>query len=103
VRLGAVLMVWWRQEQTRAARRATSAHDSRNSGRGFPTNDHDDLQVFRQWMILRTLGARRHGMSIRDLAAARGVDQQTIRRDLKTLKLLGFPLEETEGPRGRKV
>ena len=42
-------------------------------------------------------------MSIRDLAAELRVDQQTIRRDLKTLKLLGFPLEETEGPRGRKV
>ena len=31
------------------------------------------------------------------------MDQQTIRRDLETLKLLGFPLEETEGPRGRTV
>jgi predicted DNA-binding transcriptional regulator YafY len=66
-------------------------------------NDHDDLQVFRQRMILRTLGARRNGMTIRDPAPERGVDQQTSRRDLKTLKMLGFLLEETEGPRGRKV
>jgi len=59
-------------------------------------HDHDDLQVFRQWMILRTLGARRHGMSVRELAEERGVDRQTIRRDLKLLQNLGFPLVESE-------
>ncbi len=66
-------------------------------------HDHDDLQVVRQWMILRTLGARRHGMSVRELAEERGVDKQTIRRDLKLLQTLGFPLVESEGPHGRKT
>ena len=31
-------------------------------------NDGDDLQVFRQWMVLRTLAARRLGMSVAELA-----------------------------------
>jgi len=66
-------------------------------------HDHDDSQVFRQWKILRTLGARRLGMSIRELAEERGVDRQTIRRDLKLLQTLGFPLVESKGPRGRKT
>jgi predicted ArsR family transcriptional regulator len=65
-------------------------------------HDHDDLQVFRQWMILRTLGARRHGMSVRELAEECGVDRQTIRRDLKLLQTQGFPLVESKGARGRK-
>jgi len=64
-------------------------------------HDQDDLQVFRQWMILRTLGARRHGMSVRELAEERGVDRQTIRRDLKLSQTLGFPPVESRGPRGR--
>ncbi len=65
-------------------------------------NDHDDLQVIRQWIILRTLTARRHGMSIRELAEERGVDQKTIRRDLDKLRSIGFGLVETDGERGRK-
>jgi hypothetical protein len=31
----------------------------------------DDLQVFRQCMVLRTLAARRYGMSVRELAMAK--------------------------------
>ncbi len=31
-------------------------------------HDHDDVQVFRQWMILRTLNARRYGMWVRKRA-----------------------------------
>jgi HTH domain len=54
-------------------------------------------------MILRTLGARRLGMSVRELAEDRGVDRQTIRRDPKLLQNLGFPLVESTGPRGRKT
>jgi predicted DNA-binding transcriptional regulator YafY len=75
----------------------------RKLGQGSAMHDSDDLQVFRQWVILRTLAARRHGMSIRELAEDRDVDRQTIRRDLKLLKSIGFPLVETEGEHGRKT
>src|ERR1017187_10279085 len=66
-------------------------------------HDHDDLQVFRQWMVLRTLAARRYGMSVRELAEDRGVVQQTIRRDFKLFISLGFKVKESKGERGRKV
>ena len=54
-------------------------------------------------MILHTLGARRLGMSVRELAEDRGVDRQTIRRNLKLLQNLGFPLVESTGPHSRKT
>jgi predicted DNA-binding transcriptional regulator YafY len=46
----------------------------------------------RQWLVLRDIDAARTGISIPKLAAARGVHQRTIRRDLDALSSAGFPI-----------
>jgi predicted DNA-binding transcriptional regulator YafY len=53
----------------------------------------------RQWQVLRDVDAARTGITIAKLAAARGVHQRTIRRDLEALECAGFPLyhEKTTG------
>jgi len=56
----------------------------------------------RQWDILRTMTARRYGVTIRELANEHGVSQKTIRRDLVTLRRAGFRLAEREEAHGRK-
>jgi predicted DNA-binding transcriptional regulator YafY len=66
-------------------------------------NDNDDVQVFRQWMILHTLAARRFGMSVREMAEDRHVVPKTIRRDLEMLQHLGFSLAAAIDERGRKM
>jgi len=55
----------------------------------------------RQWMILRTLSARRFGATVRELAEELNVSQKTIRRDLIFLRDLGFPVSPREGDHGR--
>ncbi|QDU99162.1 helix-turn-helix transcriptional regulator [Lignipirellula cremea] len=55
----------------------------------------------RQWLILRTLCARRYGATIRELADEYEVSPRTIQRDLGLLRDLGFPLEPQGGPHGR--
>lgn len=62
-----------------------------------------ESQIIRQWLILRTLGARRYGTSVPDLAAEMGVGEKTIRRDLMSLHSLGFPLIEKTVERGKKL
>lgn len=49
-------------------------------------------EMTRQWQVLRDIDAARTGISIPKLAAARGVHQRTIRRDLDALSSAGFPL-----------
>jgi predicted DNA-binding transcriptional regulator YafY len=66
-------------------------------------NNNDDVQVFRQWMIPRTLAGRRFGMSVRELGSERKVVQKTIGRDLVLLLQLGFALVVTDEARGRKT
>lgn len=55
----------------------------------------------RQWIILRTLAARRFGATVRELSEEFDVSQKTIRRDLSLLKDLGFPISPREGAHGR--
>lgn len=55
----------------------------------------------RQWVILRTLAARRFGATVRELADEHNVSQKTIRRDLILLQSLGFPISPQPGPHGR--
>ena len=66
-------------------------------------NNSEELQVFRQWMILRTLASRRFGVSVRELAEERRVVQKTIRRDIDILLQLGFALVASNEARGRKT
>ena len=58
--------------------------------------------LVRQWVLLRTLAARRYGATVRELAADLAVSDKTIRRDLETFRAAGFPLEETVCDFGRK-
>ena len=51
-------------------------------------------QIVRQLDILRTLQARRYGMSARELADEYNVDRRTIQRDLGDLREAGFILSE---------
>jgi len=59
--------------------------------------------LLRQWILLRSLSARRYGATVREMAAETGVNDKTIRRDLQVFRDVGFPLEETLGDFGRKT
>ncbi len=59
--------------------------------------------LLRQWILLRQLAATRRGLSVDEMARETGVSTKTIRRDLQTLTLAGFPLVETRAERGRKL
>ncbi|MGD9854551.1 MAG: helix-turn-helix transcriptional regulator [Planctomycetaceae bacterium] len=56
----------------------------------------------RQWSILRTLSARRFGVTLKELAEEHGVSQKTILRDFNTLHCAGFRLTQHEEAHGRK-
>jgi proteasome accessory factor B len=58
--------------------------------------------LVRQWILLRILCARRHGVTIKELAEEMGVGEKTIRRDLEAFQTAGFPMIETVGQFGRK-
>lgn len=64
---------------------------------------HDDTALRRQWILLRTLGSRRSGLTVREMASEADVTDRTIRRDLDLFRGLGFPLEEESGDFGRKT
>ncbi len=51
-----------------------------------------NAELVRQWEILRDIDGARNGIVVAKLAAARGVCQRTIRRDLDALERAGFPL-----------
>jgi proteasome accessory factor B len=53
-------------------------------------------------MLLRTLSARHYGATVKEMAREMGVSEKTIRRDLETFLMAGFPLEELVCQRGLK-
>jgi predicted DNA-binding transcriptional regulator YafY len=63
----------------------------------------DDTALIRQLLLLRALGARRHGMSLREMADEMGVGPKTITRDLGRFVRIGVRLVESNGERGRKT
>jgi predicted DNA-binding transcriptional regulator YafY len=63
----------------------------------------DDASLIRQLLLLRALSARRHGMSLREMAREMGVGERTIKRDLDRFARIGAPLVESNGERGRKT
>lgn len=63
----------------------------------------DQIPMMRQWLLLRTLTARRQGVTVAELATDLGVSVKTIRRDLILLKQLGFPLAESVQEHGKKT
>ena len=58
--------------------------------------------LVRQWILLRTLGVRRFGVTLKEMAEETGVSEKTISRDLETFRQVGFPLKETAEDFGRK-
>lgn len=58
--------------------------------------------LVRQWILLRTLSARRQGVTVKELATEMAVCEKTIRRDLETFQSAGFPLIEVVERHGRK-
>ena len=58
--------------------------------------------LVRQWILLRVLCARHHGATVKELSTEMGVTEKTIRRDLETFLVAGFPLVETVEQFGRK-
>lgn len=56
----------------------------------------------RQWHILIALMSRRQGLTVKEMASEANVPERTIYRDLKSLKSLGFRLEEQVSDYGRK-
>jgi predicted DNA-binding transcriptional regulator YafY len=63
----------------------------------------DEVRLIRQWRLLRILGARHFGVTLREMARETGVTEKTIGRDLAMFGELGFPLEEIVGEHGRKT
>lgn len=51
-----------------------------------------NAEIIRQWKILRTLEASRHGETIAALARHSGVTERTVWRDVAALQEAGFPL-----------
>jgi len=66
------------------------------------TTMNDESPLIRQWILLRTLAARKYGATVKDLAREAGVSVKTIRRDLETFQTAGFPLREVVADFGRK-
>lgn len=61
-----------------------------------------NAEVIRQWKILRTLDAQRHGKTVDALALQLNVGKRTIWRDMVALQDVGFPLmSEPDGRRTR--
>ncbi len=62
----------------------------------------EETPLVRQWILLRMLSARHFGASVKEMAQEMGVSEKTIRRDLETFQVSGFPLEEVVCERGLK-
>ncbi len=63
---------------------------------------NDESPLVRQWILLKTLAARKYGATVKELATEAGVSVKTIRRDLETFQAAHFPLREVVGDYGRK-
>jgi hypothetical protein len=61
----------------------------------------DESRSMRQLRLLRILGSRRYGATLREMTCEIGVTEKTISRDLAEFSRHGFPLEKTAGDRGR--
>ncbi len=59
--------------------------------------------LFRQWSLLQAIGTSQGQATIKSLVAATGMSEKTIRRDVTTLRQVGFPIEEQAGEFGRKT
>jgi predicted DNA-binding transcriptional regulator YafY len=65
--------------------------------------DDEESPLARQWRVLKLLTFAPNGLTVKQLVAASGMSDKTIRRDLVLLKQVGFDLSETVEERGRKL
>jgi predicted DNA-binding transcriptional regulator YafY len=63
----------------------------------------EDPTMVRHFNLIRLLGTRRRGVTIRDLVQELGVTRRTIQRDLDFLRQMAVPIEERTGERGKKT
>jgi predicted DNA-binding transcriptional regulator YafY len=56
----------------------------------------------RQWLLLRLLASRKHGIAIDEIAQLFEVSEKTVRRDLEALESVEFPLSAINGPHGKR-
>ena len=57
----------------------------------------------RQWKLIETLKKSKDGITLKNIADSLGVDDRTIRRDLRMLKKQGLPIRESTEAHGRKL
>lgn len=62
-----------------------------------------DSPLVRQWILIKSLSSRSHGMTLQEIADELCVSSRTVRRDLSTLEEAGFPVAEELGEYGRKT
>jgi proteasome accessory factor B len=58
--------------------------------------------IVRHWTILTAMMARRYGLTVKDMVELTAAQERVIRRDIKTLQELGFPLIASTSDFGRK-
>jgi predicted DNA-binding transcriptional regulator YafY len=63
----------------------------------------DTSTITRLITLLRTMRARRYGITVREMAREMGVAEKTIRRDLKLFERIGIRLSQADGSHGRKT
>ena len=68
-------------------------------------HDHgdDESTLVRQWRLLELLSSAYKGLTVKELTAASGKSEKTVRRDLALLKEVGFDVSETVEKQGRKL
>ncbi len=62
----------------------------------------DQSTLERQWAFIRILGAAGNGVTAQELAVRANVSERTVKRDLRFLKQVGFPFEESSGEHNLK-
>ena len=66
-------------------------------------NGDDESTLARQWRLLEQLASAAKGLTIKEMTAASGMSDKTIRRDIALLKQVGFDVAETVEDYGRKL
>ena len=63
----------------------------------------NESTLVRHWRLLELLSSALKGLTVKQLTAASGKSEKTVRRDLALLKQIGFDVSETVQDYGRKL
>ena len=61
------------------------------------------MALVRQWKLLERLASSPKGLTVKELVAASGMADRTVRRDLAFLKQIGFDVADTTAGYGVKL